>query len=542
MALSLVLLSACSDFNHIESDGFQITQNQVDETVKAVPERLEASLVGMYSYMGMAGAAFPSTMAADDGGYPTVCLSQDLNGADMVSTNSVYNTFWVCSQYNDRIYTYTNPAMRFAIFYNQIKLANNVIRIAQQNMNSPVMKSYMGQAMAVRAFDYLCLVPYYQFNYSTSRDKPCVPLVTEQTTSFTNLPRSSVEAVYTQIMSDLNAAIELLKGYDRKGDRSRVDLQVVYGLRARANLYMGHWKEAADDADQALAGYTPASMQEVNCPSFAKIDHNWIWGIDVSSSNVEKNRYATVASHLSSFSSYNYTGSGDCYKRINPLLFNKVPATDVRKGWWVDEILHSDALKDAVWQDAKGNYAKGDDIASADFSEVKQPFNPYTNVKFGIKSGIGSTVNDNDWPIMRAEEMILIKAEGLAMSSGTFEDGKQVLAEFVKTYRNPDYTCMATTPEALQTEIWFQRRVELWGEGFAMSDIMRLNKPLVRFHGTEKSSWPDEFCFNISANDPWLLLRFPQKETNSNIGIVNNAGGAIPVSMQNPHLRDGVTD
>ncbi|MBR0323004.1 MAG: alcohol dehydrogenase catalytic domain-containing protein, partial [Bacteroidales bacterium] len=42
-------------------------------------------------------------------------------------------------------------------------------------------------------------------------------------------------------------------------------------------------------------------------------------------------------------------------------------------------------------------------------------------------------------------------------------------------------------PENLQpgmvvTEIWFQRRVELWGEGFSNPDTRRLNKPLVRFH------------------------------------------------------------
>ena len=40
------------------------------------------------------------------------------------------------------------------------------------------------------SFDYLCLAPYYQFRYATSKDLPCVPLITEETTNFVNNPRA----------------------------------------------------------------------------------------------------------------------------------------------------------------------------------------------------------------------------------------------------------------------------------------------------------------------------------------------------------------
>ena len=75
-----------------------------------------------------------------------------------------------------------------------------------------------------------------------------------------------------------------------------------------------------------------------------------------------------------------------------------------------------------------------------------------------------------------------------------------------------------------------------------MSDIMRLNKPIVRFHGTNTENWPDAFCFNVAAGDAWLLLRIPQNEINANSSIVQNEGGKAPTSMQNPNLTDGVTD
>ena len=56
--------------------------------------------------------------------------------------------------------------------------------------------------------------------------------------------------------------------------------------------------------------------------------------------------------------------------------------------------------------------------------------------------------------------MYLIKAEGEAMSNNP--NAKQTLENFVKTYRNPDYTCTASSAQEMQDEIWLQRRMELW--------------------------------------------------------------------------------
>ena len=159
----------------------------------------------------------------------------------MVCDNSGYNWFTVASDYSDRNETYANPQLRYSYFYNQLKLANDILASVDQNTEDAKLKQYIGEAKAVRAFDYLCLAPYYQFNYQSSKDQPCVPLITETTTDFGNNPRATVEQIYTQIMNDLNDAISKLEGYDRKGDKTRIDQQVAYGLRARANLYMGNW-------------------------------------------------------------------------------------------------------------------------------------------------------------------------------------------------------------------------------------------------------------------------------------------------------------
>jgi hypothetical protein len=113
---------------------------------------------------------------------------------------------------------------------------------------------------------------------------------------------------------------------------------------------------------------------------------------------------------------------------------------------------------------------------------------------------------------MRAEEMYLIKAEGLARSGG---DGAGVLTDFVKNFRDPSYN-VAQHGLNLEDEIWWQRRVELWGEGFSWGDIMRLNKPIVRSNST---NWPDAWKQDVAAGRNILLRRIPQAEIEANAGI-----------------------
>lgn len=537
-AIGCLALNSCSDMDDITGEGFRVTGEDIEKTNELLPSRIESSLVGMYHYMGTQYAGSPASERDDDFGFPTACISLDLNGADMVCVNSGYNWFSVCSDYSDRMENYANPQIRYSYFYNQIKLANDILASVDQNSEDETIKQYIGEAKAVRAFDYLCLAPYYQFNYVNNKEKLCVPIVTEETENYNDNSRATVEKVYGQIINDLNDAISKLENYDRKGDKTRIDKQVALGLRARANLYMGNWEAAANDADAALNGYTPYTREEVSKPTFYDMnDHNWLWGISITANDVTKN-YGNPSwpSQLGSFSASAYTAGVGCYKCINSLLYDIIPDSDIRKHWWVNKDLQSDLLNGQRW----GN-ASGQDIATLEITDVKVKFLPYTNVKFGMKSGIGSPTNDGDWCLMRAEELILIKAEGLAMS-GNPTEGKRILEEFIKDNRDPDYTCTATTDVEIQNEIWKQRRIELWGEGFSMADIMRLNKPVVRFHGTDKENWPEDFCFNIEANDPYLLMRFPQKETNNNPAIENNKGGSQPKSLQNPNLLDGITD
>ena len=540
LALGTGFISSCTDLNTFPEGG-NFTSDQKTQTVLALPARLSADVNGMFSVIGNQYCVFGSTSSRDDdAGYPTVCLSQDLNGPDMVSDDSGYNWFTVSSQYTDRSDTYANPYMRWAVFYNQLKLANDILATIPVDTDNPTLKVYKGQARAVRAFDYLSLVPYFQFKYKGNEDKPSVPIVTENMTGNpSNNPRAALKDVYKLIIEDLTAAIADLEGYTRNS-KGEIDQKVAYGLRARANLYMENWAEAAADADKAMAGYTPYTISQVSEPTFINAnDQNWMWGIILTPTNIP-DAYPSWPSVLGSFSGDSYSAGVACYKSINVLLFDKIPETDVRKGWWVDKNLHSANLKNVSW-----GGATGDAVASLSITDVKLPFIPYTNVKFGQYGFIGNNINAGDWCIMRVEEMILIKAEATAMA-GNLQSGKDILKNFITTYRNPAYvTSTASDAKTFQDEVWFQRRVELWGEGFSMSDIMRLSKNIVRFKSSVVSNFPANFKFNIANTDGYLLMRIPQKETNNNLGIplsANNNEGSAPAPGAGSGLTDGITD
>jgi len=529
----IALLFSCVDLNTLPEGG-TITAEQNQTIGDAMPERVAAQVSGMYTTISKQYCIFGAVQGRhDDFGYPALCLSQDLNGPDMTCVDDGYNWFTPSSDYTDRTYTYANNYMRYAVPYKQIQAANNVLTSIDENTENPTLQVYRAQAKAVRAFDYLSLVPYYQFKYKGHEEDLSVPIIDPAVDISAGAPRASLSEVYKLILADLDDAIAGLAGYSR-ASKAEIDINVAYGLRARANLYMENWADAAADADKAMQGYTPASIAEISQPAFIDAnDHYWMWGLLIGPDKVPA-AYPSWPAKLGSFSGDSYTAAVGCYKTINKILFDVISSTDVRKGWWVDGNLHSANLASVTW-----NGVKGDAIAPLQIDGVKVPFLPYTNVKFGQYGGPGSTVNAGDWCLMRVEEMILIKAEGLAMSGG---DGKSVLENFVKTYRDPQYVCPASSGVDLQNEIWKQRRIELWGEGFAMSDIMRLNKNIVRVVTGKESNIPVRFQFNIAPDDGWLLMRFPQQETNTNPDVIQNEDGTQPTEGDGANLRDGITD
>lgn len=524
-------------------EGGTVTDKQKEEVVEMKPERIAADVANLASTLFRQYSVGGSNDYAIDFGYPSVCIANDYNGADMVCTDNDYNWYTPACDYTDRDPGYIVPYVEWTFYYDFLKAANDVLTAIPATTDNQTLKYYRGQALGARAFALFGLVQRFQLTYVGHEHEPSIPVVLDNMAAeqASNNPRAEVGAVYEQILADLGEAIGLLDGFDRP-NKSTIDRNVAYGLRARVNLVMNNWADAAADADKAMAGYRPYTPQELSKPSFQDASHGaWIWGCVINESDLISTGMHTWQSWVGSLN-LGYGIDQRCYARCNVELYKKIPATDCRKGWWVDEELKSPLIDNLSWPGYPGQ-----PIGSLEIPEQKTAFYPYTNVKFGPEADeVGSTTNAGDWPMMRAEEMILIKAEATAMG-GDLNGGKQILQDFVKSYRDPAYTCSAASAEAFRDEVWFQRRVELWGEGFAANDIMRLKKPLVRFHNAtkDKSNFPEAFRFNIPAEDPIFLCRIPRSEINANEGISeeqNNNGGSYPTTDQNGQLLDGVTD
>jgi hypothetical protein len=399
------------------------------------------------------------------------------------------------------------------LFYKQIASANIVLSAVDPDTDNPVLRAYMGQALAVRAFDYLHLAQLHQFTYKGHESDKCVPIVTEVTSPevAANNPRASVTEVYDLIMADLDKAVDLLRGYKRI-DKGYIDQSVAFGLRSRANLVLNKWEEAANDADSALvlSGARPYTLAQVSTPAFYDASDNTVMWANIIT---ETNRIVTsgiinAPSFLCSFYTDGYVGVG-AWRKINRPLYEKINAGDIRKQWWLNEEEESTLVQGSIYDAWKA-------LASEDAD-----FGAYSNVKFGADGGTSGLVNltpAQDWFLMRAEEMIFNKAEGLAMSGKTGE-AKALLESFVNTNRMVSGQYTAPSDAAgLQNELWFQRRVELWCEGFSFFDVMRLKKPVTRVENGV-TSFPDAFQFNIAAEDPVLLWLVPKAEIEANQGI-----------------------
>lgn len=535
----LLAVAACNDFTDIKPESGTMLSTQVQETNAAVPTRAKAAFDGMITNIGKPTKLYSNP---DDWEFLMMMFCNDLEGADALIADSGYNWFSVCGEYSSRNANYRNPRIRYQTPYNMIADANTFLSGFGDDVTDQESIYMIAQAHALRAYSYLMIVPAFQF--VTKKDAPSVPKVTLEEVDFANNPRASVQDLYDLIIEDLTYAVDHLDGYNRP-TKAYIDKSVALGLRARAYLDMQDYQNAYNDAVAAAAGYTPKSIGELKTALFDGTafedisEHDWIWGYDMNTSLAAVYRYATTSSWLRSFSGWAYAPACQVYTCINKMLWEKIPDTDIRKQWWVDENLQSSLIEGLKWKDADGNLH--DDVANySDGGDSKLPFLPYTNVKFGCNP-IGTVDNAEDMPMMRVDEMILIQAECLA-KLGKSADATSVLTNYVQTYRDPSYS-VSGRGLSLENEIWFQRRVELWGEGFGVFDIKRLNKPLVRFKDNAKSSnIADAFRFNMAADDGWLLMRFPQGELDTNFGIKDNDEGSMPKMDQNPGLRDGVTD
>jgi starch-binding outer membrane protein, SusD/RagB family len=419
-------------------------------------------------------------------GQKSTDLVGDLMGNDMVVHSAGYGWFNTDYRYTAQLLATDNSRSErmWWFYYRLINNANGILdNIDNASGDQAIKDNVKGQALGLRAYAYFYLISYFQQTFKGNESKPGVPLYTTSTS--VGAPRGTVQEVYTQIVADLTQAEALLTGKPRT-HISNVNVNTVQGLRARVALTMEDWTTAATYANKARLGRSPMSAAQY-VQGFSKVtDGNpeWIWGSEIITD--QATIYASYYSHMD-VATGGYAALGT-QKKITKALYDQIPTGDVRKNVFT---------------------APG----AGSGSNVE-----YNQTKLRVPTP-GSWAAD--YLLMRAGEMYLIEAEALARQGAGQETAAKTALETLVKARYPAYSAAAFSGTALINEILLQRRIELWGEGFALLDIKRLKTGLNRPTGAGNHGIPnfDPVIYTIPDADARFLMRIPQREIDANEAI-----------------------
>ncbi|MCF8713365.1 RagB/SusD family nutrient uptake outer membrane protein [Joostella atrarenae] len=420
-------------------------------------------------------------------GIGSLMIQNDVLGEDFVMTSRGNGWFVSASAWND--HTNANDSddlFPYRTYYRIIRNANVVINGAE-NAEGPEAErnAALGQAYFYRAWAHFQTVQLFGKRYdgTTTNSQLGVPI--RLTADNEPLARNTVEEVYAQVHEDLNQAISLLDGYSRT-NKSHLDKSVALGLKARVALVQQDYTTAANYAKQARSGYSLMSRDDYYANFNDYGNGEWMWGSHIQEDQTDY--FGNFGAYVSR--NYSSTNIRTNPKAINNLLYDKIAPTDIRAKIF-DPTGEHDSLP------------PGYEIGS-NFSKE-----PYTSQKF---LAVGAGDSRMDVPYMRAAEMYLIEAEALSYSNES--EAKQVLFKLASN-RDPNYTLSTNSGDTLKEEIYVQRRVELWGEGFRFYDLKRLNQPLDRTGANHVGSVINN-VYEVPAGDnrwQWLI---PQDALNAN--------------------------
>lgn len=499
---------------------------------------LTSSLGGQFTYSG-------SNQYPWDFGYTSFYLQRDVMGQDIALANdgSWYSSWYICDRTLGPGYAVCQ--LPWTYYYGWIKNCNTVIQMAGEEPTEDKMAG-VGQAYALRAMFYLDIVRMYApETYGKNKQAPTVPEVsTNPDIDPAHNARMTNEKAFEFILSDLDLAEKYIAGYKRENIYTP-DLSVVYGLKARAYLTMEDWANAEKYAKMAQEGYT--MLDEAAWTSrtngFNSPNSSWMFGykFNADDPNLRDNDGdCSWASQMIIEMSPETNGCGYAANYGYPLLVDRhlyetIPATDFRKKVFVDFAIDNLPTTDEKLEALAAYSDHPDWIYTCGYKNAST----YGKVgglelKFRPVDGDGSVplaqAGAVSVPIMRVEEMKLIEIEAAGMQDEA--RGKQLLEAFAKT-RDPQYEYGKhneaygnSSTSAFQNEVWWQRRVELWGEGFATFDIKRLNKGIIRSYANTNHF--EGYRWNTTTPPQWMTLCIVGTEADYNYDLENNPTPIAP--------------
>jgi hypothetical protein len=361
-----------------------------------------------------------------------------------------------------------NALLMWSNAYTSILRSNNIINSTIQE--TPAVKTYKGEAYALRALIYFELVRFFAKPYSEATDAPGVPIVL--TFNPTLKPsRNTVGEVYAQILSDLNQAYALLGDYTNS---SRFSKLAVKALEARVQLTKG---------DKTAA--RTAALEVINSNSFTLVEaENYVayWRNPAPLTNKLETLFEVSSDAVANLgfdalgNIYNQTGYGDFL--CAPELYALYTETDVRR----------QLLEEGVRGGAPSIFVT-----------------KYTNI----------ATDRDDTKVLRLSDVYLMAAEA---SAGTDDAAAASYLNAVATRRDPAFSGYSSSGNQLLEDILTERRKELAFEGQRFHDLNRLKRPIARTSNAPAAARNIPYPFDKR------LLPIPQSEMDANPNIAQNGG------------------
>lgn len=493
-----------------------VTSDQVAESSKS----LESIVGSMAAYMKN---WHTWTTNAFDFGYPAVFIAMNVQTNDMIQ---IYNGYQHFSYWQDvQLYLNSDYVLSQINWYYlnfQVKAANEVIGMIDENTDDDYQKMSLAQAYAYRSATYLDMSRIYEFLPNETIDGKndagndvtglTVPYVTPDmgSSELDNNPRRPHAEMVELLLADLQKSADLFQSTSSvRASKVSPDLAVVYGLMARVYMWDENYPKAAEYARLAIntgSEYQPLTQTEwfdktngFNSSTFA----SWMWAIQQESNDeqVLTGQRSNWTSFMSPEDNLGYSGGYGCSMKIDKALYDQINDADWRKLSWKAPSGSSLASRVPFIDATKGN-----------------SFEDYVGIKFRPGGGVlneASVTFATAIPLMRIEEMYFIEAEATAHTNAA--QGKTLLENFMKTYRYSTYTCRASDTDGVVDECFLQKRIEFWGENVIFFDYKRLNKGVNRaYSGT---NWPATSRFVTNGRPGWMNWPFVQFEENFNKGV-----------------------
>lgn len=482
-----------------------------------------------------------------DFGYHSVGIYNDYACGLMVSNSwQIGNPAGYCRFY-PAAYSWgyaPNSAMPSHVWYNyypQIKACNDVIRVVGDN---EALKHYVGIARTYRAMMYIDLARMFECLYAENDNNPeyeseqirvaglTVPIVDEDLDEqgAKNNPRATREEMFKFIFADLAFAEEALAEYVPTSI-TNPDLSVVYGLYARAYLWLGGFEDglsgelpegkaayekAAEYARLAIDAHGGAVMSEAEWTSvtngFNTPASSWMWGLQHSVDTVINNLFQFTA-HMALEADYGYAPLSQ--PGVSSLDYERLSPTDFRKKLMKGpETTYADIAPYTSMTEGEFN-------ALADYVFFK--YRPANGNRTEYKAAGAVAL-----PLMRCEEMYFIELEAIAHTQSN--DAAMIqLIQFMQTYRDPSYACLTND---IVDEIIFQKGIEFWGEGIKMYDMKRLDKGYKAAY--EGTNYYESARFNLNGRAPWWTYCIPKDETDMNKAAAAQGANPNPTQAFDP--------